>query len=105
MPNRLLALTSCASPRTIRPARSRAAGAKMVIGTDKERERRVKSVDHAIDILDLLAGPLRSAGVTQLSTRLGMNVSTVHHLLRTLQARRLVEQDPDSKLYRLGVRS
>jgi IclR family acetate operon transcriptional repressor len=77
----------------------------MTIGIDKARERRVKSVDHAIDILDLLAGPLRAAGVTQLSAQLGMNASTVHHLLRTLQARRLVEQDPDSKLYRLGVRS
>ncbi len=77
----------------------------MTIGIGKARERRVKSVDHAIDILDLLAGPLKSAGVTQLSSHLGMNVSTVHHLLRTLQARQLVEQDSDSKLYRLGVRS
>jgi DNA-binding IclR family transcriptional regulator len=34
-----------------------------------------------------------------------MNVSSVHHLLRTLQARGLVEQDPDSKLYSLGVRT
>jgi DNA-binding IclR family transcriptional regulator len=72
---------------------------------DFTRERRVKSVEHAMDILDLLAGPTRAAGVTQLSALLGMNVSTVHHLLRTLQERRLVEQDPESKLYRLGVRS
>ncbi len=69
------------------------------------RERTVKSVEHAIDIVDLLAGPVRAAGVTQVSTALGMNVSTVHHLLRTLRARGLVEQDPESKLYRLGVRT
>jgi DNA-binding IclR family transcriptional regulator len=69
------------------------------------RERSVKSVEHALDILDVLAGSVRAGGVTQLSAALGMNVSTVHHLLRTLQARGLVEQDPESKLYRLGVRT
>src|SRR5438067_281324 len=69
------------------------------------RERTVKSVDHALDILDILAGPIRAGGVTQVSAALGMNVSTVHHLLRTLQARGLVEQDPESKLYRLGART
>jgi DNA-binding IclR family transcriptional regulator len=69
------------------------------------RERTVKSVEHAIDIVDLLAGPVRAAGVTQVSAALGMNVSTAHHLLRTLRARGLVEQDPESKLYRLGART
>jgi ABC-type sugar transport system substrate-binding protein len=69
------------------------------------RERNVKSVQHAMDILDLLAGPLRASGVTGVAAALGMNVSTAHHLLRTLQARGLVEQDPESKLYRLGVRT
>ena len=69
------------------------------------RERTIKSVQHAIDILDLLAGPVRAGGVTGLAAALGMNVSTVHHLLRTLQARGLVEQDPESKVYRLGLRT
>ena len=69
------------------------------------RERTIKSVQHAVNILDLLSGPLRAAGVTGIATTLGMNVSTVHHLLRTLQARGLVEQDPESKLYRLGART
>jgi ribose transport system substrate-binding protein len=67
------------------------------------RERTVKSVEHAINILNLLAGPVGACGVTGVSAALGMNVSTVHHLLRTLRAHGLVEQDPESKLYRLGV--
>ena len=69
------------------------------------RERSVKSVQHAMDILDLLSRPTRVTGVTGIAAELGMNVSTVHHLLRTLQSRRLVEQDPESRLYRLGVRA
>jgi IclR family acetate operon transcriptional repressor len=69
------------------------------------RERTVKSVEHAIDILDFFASPIRAGGVTQVSAALHLNVSTVHHLLRTLQSRGLVEQDLESKLYRLGVRT
>ena len=72
---------------------------------DRGRDRAVKSVEHALDLLDLLARHRTAAGVTQLAEELGMNVSTAHHLLRTLRTRGFVEQDPDSKLYRLGVRS
>jgi predicted transcriptional regulator len=69
------------------------------------RERSVKSVDHALDILEFLTTERGAIGVTQLARHLGMNASTVHHLLRTLEARHFVEQHPVSKLYRLGVRS
>ena len=58
-----------------------------------------------MDILDFLATRARATGVTQVAAALGMNVSSVHHLLRTLQARGVVEQDPDSRLYSLGVRT
>lgn len=69
------------------------------------RERSVKSVDHALDILEFLTTEHGTIGVTQLAKHLGMNASTVHHILKTLEARRFVEQHPVSKLYRLGVRS
>lgn len=91
---------SPAPPEIVAPDAGDVSGAR-----ENARDRAVKSVEHALDILDLLARRKKAAGVTQLAEELGMNVSTAHHLLRTLQSRRLVEQDPDSKLYRLGVRS
>jgi IclR family KDG regulon transcriptional repressor len=74
-------------------------------GQSNGRDRAVKSVGHALEIVDLLAREQRGIGVTQLATQLGMNASTVHHLLKTLEMWQLVEQHPASKLYRLGVRS
>jgi IclR family KDG regulon transcriptional repressor len=69
------------------------------------RDRAVKSVGHAFEIVDLLAREQRGVGVTQVAAQLGMNASTAHHLLKTLEAWQLVEQHPTSRLYRLGVRS
>ena len=68
------------------------------------RDRAVKSVEHALDILEFLALQESAVGVTHLAEHLHLNASTVHHLLKTLQARRFVEQRPASKLYRLGIR-
>ena len=69
------------------------------------RDRTVKSVEHALDILEFLARQRRGVGVTHLAGQLKLNVSTVHHLLKTLESRKLIEQHPTSKLYRLGIRS
>jgi IclR family KDG regulon transcriptional repressor len=74
-------------------------------GPANGRDRAVKSVGHALEIVEMLAREQRGVGVTQLAAQLGMNASTVHHLLKTLEAWQLVEQHPGSKLYRLGVRS
>jgi IclR family acetate operon transcriptional repressor len=73
-------------------------------GRNSGRDRAVKSVDHALDVLEFLAHEQSAVGVTSLAERLGLNASTVHHLLKTLQARGFVEQHPTSKLYRLGIR-
>jgi DNA-binding IclR family transcriptional regulator len=74
-------------------------------GQANGRDRAVKSVGHALEIVEMLARERRGVGVTQLAAQLGMNASTVHHLLKTLEVWELVEQHPGSKLYRLGVRS
>jgi IclR family transcriptional regulator, KDG regulon repressor len=70
-----------------------------------ERERSVKAVEHAAEILVILGSQQVGVGVTSLAKQLDLNVSSVHHILRTLQSYQLVEQSPNSKLYRLGVRS
>jgi DNA-binding IclR family transcriptional regulator len=42
-------------------------------------------------------------GVTEISERLGIAKATVHGLLRTLEQRELIEQEPESGKYRLGA--
>jgi DNA-binding IclR family transcriptional regulator len=62
----------------------------------------VQSVARAVEILCLLAGAVRGAGVTEVAGRLGVAKPTVHALLRTLEAGQLVAQDADTGKYRLG---
>ena len=63
----------------------------------------LQSVDRAIIILKALGDTASDLGVTDLSQRLGLAKSTVHRLLTTLEQGGLVEQDPATEKYRLGV--
>lgn len=65
---------------------------------------RIRSVDKVVDILDLLAGESRGLPLGEIADRLGLNVSTVHHLLATLRHRGLIVQDERSRAYRIGYR-
>ena len=50
------------------------------------------------------SGPAEgSLGVTELARRLGLGKSTVHRLLATLTAERILEHDPATGTYRLGL--
>lgn len=62
----------------------------------------IRSVDRALAALDALAG-LGEAGATRIAADLGVHKSTASRLLHTLVAHDLVEQDPHSSRYRLGV--
>jgi IclR family acetate operon transcriptional repressor len=64
----------------------------------------IQSVDRAMAILDVLATTgEQGLPLKEISTQLGINSSTVHHLLATLMQRNVVEQDPVSQFYRLGL--
>ena len=65
---------------------------------------RIQSVDRAVALLNALNASKGEIGVTELSRRLGLHVSTVHRLLASLAHGGLVEQDPRSRKYRLGIR-
>ncbi|HYM49470.1 MAG TPA: IclR family transcriptional regulator [Candidatus Limnocylindrales bacterium] len=65
------------------------------------RNKKVQSLDRALEILDLLAAG-REMGVTDLARRLEVHKSTAFRLLATLEARGLVEQNPLTEKYRLG---
>ena len=64
--------------------------------------RRIQAVDHAIDVLDVLAKSGCALGVSDIARRTGLSKATVHHLLATLESRRFVMRDPASTRYRLS---
>lgn len=64
--------------------------------------RRVKAVDHAIDVLECMAQAGRPIGVSDIARRTTLGKATVHHLLMTLESRRFVMQDEHTSLYRLS---
>ena len=64
----------------------------------------IQSVERAIQILFEFSVEDRLLGVSELSERMGLNQSTVHHLASTLTDWGLLEQDPGSRKYRLGMR-
>lgn len=73
----------------------------MTPGGDGERSDRVRSVDRAVSILQLLA-QWGEARVTDLALAIGTHKSTVARLLATLEGRGLVEQDGERGRYHLG---
>jgi DNA-binding IclR family transcriptional regulator len=64
----------------------------------------IQSVDRAVKVLDEVAaaGP-NGVPLRALSDALDINPSTLHHLLATLRHHLMIEQDPLTKHYRLGV--
>jgi DNA-binding IclR family transcriptional regulator len=63
----------------------------------------VQSVATALELLDCLAAE-RELGVAELARRLGIAKSTAHRLLTTLVAKGYVQQVPETRNYRLGLR-
>jgi IclR family transcriptional regulator, acetate operon repressor len=63
---------------------------------------RVQSLDRALDILEALAAAGDEVGVSELSERVGLHVSTVHRLLSVLVSRGYARQNAPSGRYALG---
>ncbi len=63
----------------------------------------IKSINKALDVLEILAQEKRSMGVTELSRILKVNKSTLHGTLCTLLNRGYLEQDPENGKYKLGI--
>lgn len=63
----------------------------------------LSSVRNAARVLKAFLTREESIGVSELARRLGLGKSAVHRLLTTLVAEGLVEQDPHTGGYRLGI--
>ena len=74
-----------------------------VVDQPKRAHSTLSSVSNAARLLKEFGRGEREMGVTELSRRLNIGKSTAHRLLNTLTEERLLEQDPESGLYRLGL--
>lgn len=66
---------------------------------------RIKSLDKALTILELIVSEGRELSITEISQRLGMGKGSVHRFLSTLKSHKFVQQDAASKEYSVGVRA
>src|SRR5699024_5556873 len=64
----------------------------------------VQSVDRVLRILDLFDEYKTELRISEISKLTQLNKSTVYALLKTLQNHNYIEQDTDTKKYRLGVK-
>lgn len=64
----------------------------------------VRAVERALDVLLCFSSRTPELTMSQISEKIGINKSTVHRLLLTLERKRFVERDPSSGLYRPGLR-
>ena len=67
-------------------------------------QRRFGSLVAGIDVLEKLAATPEGASVTDLAGALALDKGYLHRLLRTLEQRGYVEQDPTSKTFRATVK-
>jgi DNA-binding IclR family transcriptional regulator len=69
-----------------------------------QQETRAPAVDRTLRVLDLLAeaGELR---LSEISARLGIAKSTLHHVLAALERAAWLEKDADSMRFSLGIRA
>ena len=64
----------------------------------------IQSVERALQILEYLSGPVSEAGITEIAAFMGLGKSTVYGLVNTLVQEGYLEQNPDNKRYRLGIK-
>lgn len=88
-------------------AKGRKAASARAAGDGKAAAPRTKtrlsSVATAIRLLKVFSEYHAELGISALSKRLGVSKSTVHRLATTLKAEGLLEQNPETDNYRLGI--
>jgi IclR family KDG regulon transcriptional repressor len=65
----------------------------------------IRSVAHALDVIEQFYGEADELGVTELSKRLKLHKNNIFRLLATLESRGYIEQNKATENYRLGIRS
>jgi DNA-binding IclR family transcriptional regulator len=63
----------------------------------------IRAVDRALDILLCFTRQTPRLTMTEIADQVGMNKSTVHRLLGTLEKKRFLQRDPSTGYYQLGL--
>lgn len=71
--------------------------------TGRAQRNRLSSVTTAIRLLKAFSADEAELGISTLAQRLGVAKSTVHRLVVTLVAEGLLEQNPETERYKLGI--
>jgi IclR family KDG regulon transcriptional repressor len=69
-----------------------------------KKETTIQSIDRAMEMLQLFTRNRPKLGITEISQSLGLAKGTVHGLVRTLSKAGFLQQDPESRKYRLGLK-
>jgi IclR family KDG regulon transcriptional repressor len=64
----------------------------------------VRAVDRALDVLLCFTNQTPELTMTQIAEQVGIHKSTAHRLLATLENKRFIQRDPETGIYRLGIR-
>lgn len=64
----------------------------------------VRAVERALDVLLCFTRQTPELLMTQIAEQVGIHKSTAHRLLATLEHKRFVQRDPNTGMYRLGIR-
>ena len=64
----------------------------------------VRSVERALNVLSCFSSDTPELTMTQIAERVGIDKSTTHRLLATLEAKHFVQRDPVTGIYRPGNR-
>lgn len=70
----------------------------------KSLRYRIQVIDRAVGILSCFSFEKPLLGVSEIAEKTGLHTSTVHRILNSLQSNRLIERDPNTEKYFLGVR-
>jgi IclR family KDG regulon transcriptional repressor len=68
------------------------------------KSMRLGTLDKTFQIIDLLAQQPRGLRLSEMSAALELPSSSIHHILSTLRTADYVDQDADTKRYRLGFK-
>lgn len=71
---------------------------------DNEPSNTIRAVERALDVLLCFTAETPTLTMTQISEKVGIHKSTIHRILATLEKKRFVRREPDTGIYRLGIR-